>query len=246
MRSGSKLFYLNHWVLLLGLGLLFFQHWIYLLAVPLAGLIGIPPWVPKIPAVDDLFPLIPVFVLPYVGSYVYWVLAPAFVLRGGRRHFLNYLASWFAAAGIGFLFLVFLPTTMDRVAEGLTDFPGESFFDWLLRVVYYFDGGDAATDLFPSFHCLISTLAYLGVRGQPGVPKGYRIVSLILSILICISTLFTKQHYLLDVLGGVTLGIVVYTASARWNWGRVLERPAAFFARLVGKISKGRSSTHEG
>ena len=59
-----------------GIGLLIFQHSMYLLANVIAGWIGIPPFLPKIEAIDDLIPLVPVFVLPYIWSYYFWAMAP--------------------------------------------------------------------------------------------------------------------------------------------------------------------------
>lgn len=53
-----------------GIGLLIFQHSMYLLANVIAGAIGIPAISPKT-AIDDFIPLVPIFILPYVWSYVF-------------------------------------------------------------------------------------------------------------------------------------------------------------------------------
>ena len=49
-----------------------------------------------------------------------------------------------------------------------------------------------AFNLFPSYHCLISTYCYLGVRKQPEISRGFRIYSLVMAALIGLSTLLTK------------------------------------------------------
>lgn len=117
---------------------------------------------------------------------------------------------------IGFLFFVFLPTYMDRNAEGLMEQalqPG--FFNGLLATIYAADGSNLAFNLFPSYHCLISLYCYLGVRKQPEISKGFRAYSLIMAMLICFSTVFTKQHYFIDIVGGLGISIICYSIVNR-------------------------------
>ena len=53
---------------------------------------------------------------------------------------------------------------------------------------------DAADNLFPSIHCLVSWFCYLGIRGKKEIPVWYQRVSAVLAILVFVSTLLTKQH----------------------------------------------------
>ena len=64
---------------------------------------------------------------------------------------------------------------------------------------------DAADNLFPSIHCLVSWFCYLGIRGRKEIPVWYQRVSAVLAILVFVSTLLTKQHVLVDVAGGILL-----------------------------------------
>ena len=64
---------------------------------------------------------------------------------------------------------------------------------------------DAADNLFPSIHCLTSWLCIIAVINQERVPKAYKVISVILAILVCISTITTKQHVIVDVIAGVML-----------------------------------------
>jgi len=124
-------------------------------------------------------PLIPIFVLPYVYSYIFWIGGPIAVSLTKRRNFINYLAAVYAA-----------------------------------------DGWDMAFNLFPSYHCLISVYCYLGVRKQPEISKGFKMYSLIMAILICASTQFTKQHYIIDVVGGVGIAIFCYILMNKLDPGK--------------------------
>ena len=73
---------------IIGIVTLALQHGIYLLANELAGLIGIPAFLPKINAIDNLIPIVAIFIIPYVWSYIYWAMAPMAVSK------CEFIASW--------------------------------------------------------------------------------------------------------------------------------------------------------
>ena len=178
-------------------------------------------WECKLPLIDDLIPLIPAFVVIYVFSYVFWIFGPVAVSLTKKEHFKNYIIGLSLAYLIGFLFFIFLPTYMDRVKEGLMDLSSRpGFFYGLLATVYGADGSDLAFNLFPSYHCLISFYCYLGVRRQPEISKGFRVYSLVMALLISCSTVFTKQHYILDVVSGIAIAAICYVIVNKWDPGR--------------------------
>lgn len=181
----------------------------------------------RLPGIDDRIPLVPVFVVVYVFSYVYWVCGTAAVTLTGRRNFINYIAGLSLAYAVGFLFFVFLPTYMDRTAEGLTEL-GSGAFSRMLKFIYAADGGERGFNLFPSYHCLTSVCCYLGVRKRPEISRGFRIYSLVMAILISLSAVLTKQHYLVDAAGGVGIAFLCFLAARRWDPGKRAEeeRPA--------------------
>ena len=175
---------------------------------------------PKIPF-DDLIPIIPVFAVIYLFSYVFWICGPIAVSLTKKRNFVNYIVGLSLAYLIGFLFFVFLPTCMDRSREGLMEVASRpGLFNWLLSIIYGADGSGMAFNLFPSYHCLISLYCYLGVRKQPEISKGFRIYSLIMTALICLSTVFTKQHYVLDIAGGLGISLLCYWLVGIWDPGK--------------------------
>lgn len=210
------------------------QHGIYLLGHGLAELIGNEPFLPKIPMIDDLIPVVPLFIIPYVWSYLYWAMAPMAASKCSREHFLDYMASYLFAALGGMVILAVAPTYMDRVAEGLF-LPRSGFFAELMRFWYSLDGSDIAYNLFPSFHCLNSTVSYLAVCGRKEVPLWFRVYSLVLTLLIFASTVFVKQHYVVDILGGLVIGVVSFLLCKKYHAGRIFLKPIAFFRSLFKK-----------
>lgn len=127
---------------------------------------------------------------------------------------------------LGAVVLVFAPTYMDRVAEGLQNPEMHGFGVRLMQFWYSLDGGDMAYNLLPSFHCINSTISYLGVARRPEVPKWYRGYSLVMTLLIYASTLFVKQHFFLDVISGIAVALVSWGAISL-IWRQLRKRAQA-------------------
>ena len=94
---------------------------------------------------------------------------------------------------------------------------------------------DAADNLFPSIHCLVSWFCYLGIRGKKEIPVWYQRVSAVLAILVFVSTLLTKQHVLVDVAGGILLAELCFCIGRNTNLYKIYER---FGSRIEKKILK--------
>lgn len=178
----------------------------------------------KIPVLDDLFPLVPAFAVIYLYSYFFWICGPIAVSLTKKRNFVNYICGLSLAYIIGFLFFIFLPTYMDRTAEGLMEAAKQpGIFNAMLATIYAADGSEYAFNLFPSYHCLISLYCYLGVRGQEEISRGFKIYSLVMVVLICLSTIYTKQHYVIDMVGGLGIAFFCYNLMGRLDPGKRWE-----------------------
>lgn len=178
-------------------------------------------YIPKIPAIDDHIPLIPVFVLVYWYSYVFWIGATLRIAKTSKQNFTNWVIAFTLSEFIGFIIFCLYPTVLDRYEEGLFSLAGkEGFCNRLLWVTYTFDGGRMGHNLFPSYHCMFSMSCYMGVRRKDKVPKWQRVYTLIEIILIFMSTLFTRQHYFMDVISGIAISIICNIIVQKWNPGK--------------------------
>ena len=175
----------------------------------------------RIAVIDDRIPLIPVFAVIYLFSYVFWIMGPMAVSMTKKRNFVNFIAGLTMAYLIGFAIFVFVPTYMDRVKEGLLGAAAKpDIFSRMLNVIYSADGGETAFNLFPSYHCLISAYCYLGVCGQEEISKGFRVYSFIVAVLISLSTLFTRQHYFADMIGGIGISLFCWMLMNKLDPGK--------------------------
>ncbi len=195
---------------IMGIFLLVIEYVFYLLGNTLSNLFNIAPISPKIDIIDNNIKMVKIFIIPYIYSYAFWLFAPIVVSLTNKKNFYNYAIGLLLAYFVGFLFFTFMPTYINRVDEGLYDALGNDILSKLIRLIYNSDGKESGYNLFPSYHCLISTYCYLGIRKQKEISTGFKAYTLIMAILICMSTVFIKQHYFLDIIGGVLIAIICY------------------------------------
>lgn len=211
----------------MGVVLFILQYALYRLAVLLSEWTGTIyfVFVPKIPF-DDFIPLVPIFVIIYIFSYAFWLFGFIAASKTTKSNYINFLFVVLISFLIGFLILWLAPTKMDREAEGLIEYANSNKpLAWLLKMVYDMDGSSVAWNLFPSYHCLISLCCFLAVFRRKEIRLGFRIYSLVMVILISMSTVFTKQHYFVDILGGLAIPIFVYVIIYFINPGkRILDK----------------------
>lgn len=218
------------YALIIGVAYVLLQGILYGLALFLSRLIGTSSlaFCPKIPIIDDVFPVIPVFILIYLASFAFWSIGIAAVSFTGRKRFINYLIGLTLANYLTFLILLALPTYMDRAAEGLTQYASRpDILSRILTFVYRIDGSEYGHNLLPSYHCMTSVYCYLGVRKRPEIHRGYRIFTLIMSLLVCLSTLFTKQHYIIDSVSGICVAILSYAVVFTADPGEAILQKCA-------------------
>jgi membrane-associated phospholipid phosphatase len=203
----------------------------YKVTVSMVALIGMVPFyifiagptpgrtqhVPAI-ALDGAIPLVPAWSLVYGALYAFLIALPIFVVREQahlRRTVRAYLAVWIAA----YVCFLAYPTVAPRPEQ----IAQEGFGAWGLELLY---GMDPPYNCFPSLHVahsFVSALACLRVH------RGVGVAATIAATFVALSTLFTKQHYVLDVVAGVLMAMVAYAAFLRSSRGPVpdLDRQAA-------------------
>lgn len=156
---------------------------------------------------DEEIPLIPWTVCIYLGCYLFWAINYIIGCKQDRDEAYRFISADFFAKTICFLIFLIFPTTTIR-----PHITGNSIWNSLMRNLYFMD---AADNLFPSIHCLTSWFCYIAVRKNKNVSAWYRNLSLVFALMICISTLTTKQHILLDVFGGIGLAEFSYRIVGR-------------------------------
>jgi membrane-associated phospholipid phosphatase len=155
---------------------------------------------------DQLIPLMPVFLIPYVMYYPLLVVPFWIGLKDKSSDRMFAVATtFFLAASICNLIYVLFPTTMSR-----PEVVGSGVFAEALRWLYSVDGSVA---LLPSAHVTYSLLANL-MTWSFNKSLGYALFPV--TVLIIMSTVLIKQHYILDVLAGIAVAVGVYWFMFRY------------------------------
>ena len=156
-------------------------------------------------ALDNRIPVIPAFTLIYFGSYIFWIVNYILICRINEERCYRFITADIMGKLICFIIYVTFPTTNVRPYIASSD-----IFANMLKFLYTID---AANNLFPSIHCLVSWYCFAGLRNCRTIPAWYRYLTLFIAVIICISTLTTKQHVIADVIGGVLLAEITWQVS---------------------------------
>ena len=177
--------------------------------------------------IDNLIPIIPATIIIYLGCYVYWLIN--YVLGAGQEddEAYKFLSADLFAKLICMVIFIAFPTTNTRPV--LED---NGFFTEALKMLYQID---AADNLFPSIHCLTSWFCLIAVRKNPNVKSVYKIISVIITVAICVSTLTTKQQVIVDVAGGIALAEFSYLIVDKIGFTRIYQRSMKYIEQRISR-----------
>ena len=173
----------------------------------LVGVLTDPTRVRILPAtLDQFIPLSAPFVFIYIAVYPLFVL-PFFYIRD--RAVLHRLEiGYIVMLLISYTVFLTMPVAFDRPT--LPPSPPDCSY-WTLMLVY---GQDKPWNCLPSTHCGVALLAALALLETD---RRLGIWGIVTALVIGVSTLYTKQHYLVDALAGFVLAFVTWT-TLRWIW----------------------------
>lgn len=152
--------------------------------------------------IDSAIPFLPWTIVIYFGCLLFWFFLYRLVAQLPREQADRFFCSNLLGKGICFLVFILFPTAITR-----PEVTGSSIWDTLIRFLYRVDSPD---NLFPSLHCMVSWLCWAGVRGNRQVPLFWRFSTFTMAVLVCLSTLTTRQHVILDVFAGILLSEFCY------------------------------------
>lgn len=166
---------------------------------------------------DDLIPFCEWFVIPYVLWFVYIFVVMAFVLFTSREEF--YRASIYMFVGMSMCLLIctIWPNGQDLRVDG---FENENILTSLMAFIY---NTDTNTNVFPSIHVYNSVGAVILLCKSHLLKNEnwIKISATVLSTFIILSTMFLKQHSVIDVLGGLALSALMYIPVYAVDWAKV-------------------------
>ena len=149
--------------------------------------------------IDAWVPFLGWTIWVYLSEYPLMVLAIWLGTDDRERSRLFY--AFILAATIGLVIFVLWPTAVARESPGSDGLTG-LLWRWLYSV-------DTPANALPSLHVANTCLAAARLWRCCGA---WRIMAPVWALLIVLSTLTTKQHYAIDIAGGVALAAVCFVA----------------------------------
>lgn len=173
---------------------------------------------------DDAIPFAPEWVTIYTATFIFWMLGLAVCMTRERELCFRMFTGLYIAELICAVFFIALPTVIDRPEAA-----GSLYYDRLLAQLY---AADQPTNLFPSMHCMFAYMVFRGFMIAK-LDKPVVIGSGLFAALVCASTVFVKQHFLLDTFAGIILGEVAVTLSLKTNAWKLMDKIHFKLLRLL-------------
>lgn len=154
-------------------------------------------------ALDRALPLEPAWMLVYGSLYIFVIVLPLFVVRE-RTLVRRAMQAYLLVMGLSYAIFLLYPTRASR-----PDIAGDGFAAWTLQIMYDID---PPYNCFPSLHVAYSFVSALACAR---VHRGVGRAALAWAALIGVSTVFTKQHYVLDVIAGTAAAWLAHVVFLR-------------------------------
>lgn len=157
-------------------------------------------------ALDEKIPFVEFFVIPYLLWFGFITFAILYFFFTDINDFYRMIA--FLIIGMT-VFLIISTIYPNGQILRPTEFERDNIFIDMVRHLYE---GDTPTNIFPSIHAYNSIGVHLAVRKSKRLKENKiaQYGSFILSVLIILSTMFLKQHSVMDVIGAIVLAVPAY------------------------------------
>ena len=201
---------------------LFIFFTVYMLMFSLIEKIDAPEYFYTYGVIDKMIPFCEFFVIPY---FAWFIMIPAvciYLLFANEKEYrrMSYMLVFGMSAFI--IISIIMPTKLYLRPYVM---PRDNIFCEIVSFLYHID---TSTNVFPSIHVYNTCVAMQAVRRSHTkmfLKPGLRLAVDITSVLIILSTVFIKQHSILDVLGGLVLFVAADRLVTAYAYSRG-ARPA--------------------
>ena len=157
---------------------------------------------------DDKIPFCEFFIVPYYIWFAFVFVTIGILILKDKKEF--NLMAWHLALGMTLFLLVswLYPNKLELRPDA---FPRENIFTDVVKALY---AHDTDTNVLPSIHVYNSLSVTIGMlRCKVSKDRMWlKIIYITLTTLIIMSTVFLKQHSVIDVFSAIIIGAVFYTA----------------------------------
>lgn len=156
--------------------------------------------------IDSYIPFVKIFVIPYLFWFAYMALGFIYLGIASKKDYYRLCVFMFGGMCICYTIYMLFPTAQNLrpiIVE-------EDIFSRMVRHIY---ATDTNTNVAPSIHVFNSIAVHVALVNCPEFNKKkkfWKHASFITMILICLSTVFIKQHSIKDGIWAAALAFVFY------------------------------------
>ena len=157
---------------------------------------------------DDMIPFCEYFIIPYYTWFVFVAVACAYFFLRSQGESVRMYSYLIIGMSIAVITYFVYPNGLGNFRPAA--FPRENVCTDLVRFLYK---ADTSTNVLPSLHVYNTLVVLVAVFHSKTFGKHHtcvKIITSIIGLLICLSTVFLKQHSVYDVLAAVVLAAALY------------------------------------
>lgn len=157
--------------------------------------------------IDDMIPFCEYFIVPYCIWFVYIIVACCFMyLKGTDDEYRCFARSLITGMSACLLICLIYPNGVNMRPATLEH---DNIFTKMVSLIW---AADTSTNVFPSIHIYVSLAIHIALNKAAALKshRAIRLLSLLTCAAICLSTLFLKQHSIIDVIGGFIMMALMY------------------------------------
>ncbi len=148
-------------------------------------------------------PFNPYFVYFYCAWYLMLFIIPMHLYIKDKNTYYKYFTSNIISIIISNIIFIIYPTTIIR-----GNITTNNIASYILNIIYKLD--TPILNCLPSTHCLLSFLFIYSLIDTKEINIKFKLIYIIMSILVVLSTLFIKQHVMIDVISALIISIFAY------------------------------------
>lgn len=173
--------------------------------------------------IDDKIPFMELFIIPYALWFPMLAISQGyFLFKKEKTDFQNLCFFMFSGMTISLVIYTFFPNGLQLRVDTYPD-------NVLGNIVKVLQGFDTPSNVCPSIHVSSTLAIHLAVLRYKNFKyaKSVKLITTLISISIILSTMFLKQHSIIDVIAGIALTLILYPITYRMNW-----RKLGFFSKF--------------
>ena len=159
---------------------------------------------------DDMIPFCEIFLIPYVFWYFFMMGMHLYTILYDQMSFRQYTKFLIFCFGISTVIFLIFPSCQNLRPTVL---PRDNILIRAVRLLYR---TDTNTNVFPSEHVIGAIAVFVAAMHTQSLRTPWKLAIIgLTSLFICLSTLFLKQHSVLDTVAAVLICILAYLVCYR-------------------------------